>query len=305
MNTTDSTLKKTRSGRKVGAKSYDKAKLLNIIEAVLPSGSFGWSEVCTKYQQASGETIDRDWTAVKRYFIDKLCDNNKKPTGKSSPTPEVARAQKIYNKILESAGAGNLGQTADDDDDDDVDDEDGEDGNDHNDGYDNDDDDDDNDDLVPRTRLDKAVAEFEAEEVTAVRRPPKAEKSKSIKKAKIATNPRAGPARALTKLCESLAANTGNGSGTGTDALLAVMAQSMQQNSNMMMMMMMMTQMMQNQAGGKTFVAPPMNTFVTPVQAAQSSTSSSSSSSSSSSATQDDSFVIFTTSEEYKRNNGF
>ena len=74
------------------------------------------------YKDSTNESVLREYAVVKRYFIEKLCNNNKKPTGEAAPPVKVARAQRIYHAILAKSGCGNYGASSDDDDDDDDDD---------------------------------------------------------------------------------------------------------------------------------------------------------------------------------------
>lgn len=97
----------------MGKKPNYKAKiLLNIVDRLEPIGSAQWMEVADKYKVDSGEGDLRDWQDLKRYFVEKLCDKNKKPTGESAPKPQVARAQAIYEKILRKEGCGIYGDEA-------------------------------------------------------------------------------------------------------------------------------------------------------------------------------------------------
>ena len=115
----------------MGKKPNYKAKiLLDIVDRLEPIGSAQWMDVADRYKVDSGEGSLRDWQDLKRYFVEKLCDKNKKPTGESAPKPQVARAQAIYEKILRKEGCGIYGDEAasedefEDDDDDDEDEED-------------------------------------------------------------------------------------------------------------------------------------------------------------------------------------
>ena len=80
-------------------KLYNNDVLMNVVEAVKPKGAEAWKEVCLRYifiiitnfllftlnfryQQATGEDAVRDYESVRRHFVEKLCNNFKKPTGK-------------------------------------------------------------------------------------------------------------------------------------------------------------------------------------------------------------------------------
>ena len=68
-----------------------------------------WETVTSEYWKQSCESNKRDPAEIKKYFITKLCNNNKKPTGKSTPDKFVSEAQKIYSRILENESADNYG----------------------------------------------------------------------------------------------------------------------------------------------------------------------------------------------------
>jgi hypothetical protein len=69
------------------------------------------------YKDSTNESVLREYAVVKRYFIEKLCNNNKKPTGEAAPV-KVGRAQHVYHAILAKSGCGNYGASSDVDDDD-------------------------------------------------------------------------------------------------------------------------------------------------------------------------------------------
>ena len=110
----------------MGKKPNYKAKfLLDVVDLVLPIGR---QEVSQRYKAESGDADLRDWQDLKRYFVEKLCDKNRKPTGESAPKPQVARAQAIHEKMLRKEGAAvNGDEISSEDGNDDEDEEDDED----------------------------------------------------------------------------------------------------------------------------------------------------------------------------------
>jgi hypothetical protein len=54
----------------------------------------------------------RDAAGLKRFFIEKCCDRNKKPTGTSRPTELIRQSQKKYQRILMSADAAVYGYSS-------------------------------------------------------------------------------------------------------------------------------------------------------------------------------------------------
>ena len=92
---------------------YQKETLLTIIESVLPASTAMWSVVASRYQQATNEPLLRDAADIKRYFMAKLCDGHKKPTGSSAPALLIARAQACYERILRKEHAAVYGSDSD------------------------------------------------------------------------------------------------------------------------------------------------------------------------------------------------
>jgi hypothetical protein len=75
---------KIAGGRGRGVPNYKKDVLMNIIADILPTGALAWQRVAERYRISSSENIDRDPADIKIFFIQKLCNNNKKPTGEAS-----------------------------------------------------------------------------------------------------------------------------------------------------------------------------------------------------------------------------
>jgi hypothetical protein len=99
-----------QSGRRSGFPNYKREILLNIINDILPVGQEHWKEVANRYKVAASENCVRDSVDLKRHFLEKLCDRNKKPTGVSSPKPEIQRVQKIYRRILQRENSCSIGE---------------------------------------------------------------------------------------------------------------------------------------------------------------------------------------------------
>jgi len=70
-------------GRKPGQRNIDKDTFLNVVEGVLPTSPLEWGKASTRYHEASGDSEPRDPDSMKRYFNEKLCHGDKKPTGKA------------------------------------------------------------------------------------------------------------------------------------------------------------------------------------------------------------------------------
>eukprot|EP00602_Paraphysomonas_sp_CaronLab_P003978 CAMPEP_0185017820 /NCGR_PEP_ID=MMETSP1103-20130426/703_1 /TAXON_ID=36769 /ORGANISM="Paraphysomonas bandaiensis, Strain Caron Lab Isolate" /LENGTH=258 /DNA_ID=CAMNT_0027547401 /DNA_START=50 /DNA_END=822 /DNA_ORIENTATION=- len=101
------------SGRRAGVPNYKKGIVLNIVNDILPSSSLDWVAVAERYKIAAQETVDREGPDMKRYFIQKLCNNGRKPTGNSGTNDTTRRAQEIYQRILCKENVGIYGDDSD------------------------------------------------------------------------------------------------------------------------------------------------------------------------------------------------
>jgi hypothetical protein len=72
--------------KKRGGK-YKNNILLGIVKENFPSSSVAWKFVAQEYFESSSEISLRDYADVKRYFIQKMCKNNKKTTGEAELDP--------------------------------------------------------------------------------------------------------------------------------------------------------------------------------------------------------------------------
>ncbi len=65
--------------------------LINIVDACHPTGIEGWKIVATEYQQASKEPTLHAAQDIRKHWTKKLCNNYKKPTGKSGDITDWVR----------------------------------------------------------------------------------------------------------------------------------------------------------------------------------------------------------------------
>ena len=93
------------SGRK--SPNYKNHILLEIIKGIEPAGRVDWERVAVRYQENSNEAVLRDYQDIKRHFIQKMCNSQKKVTGESSAVKLVQDSQNVYERILRKEGAGN------------------------------------------------------------------------------------------------------------------------------------------------------------------------------------------------------
>ena len=96
-------------GRVPGAKQYHKPTLYDLVAQYRPISSVMWDLVAAQYRARTGELKVRD--NVKRYFVQKCCNNNKKPTGQSAPDPFTEKCQNLWRSILASEDASDMGDS--------------------------------------------------------------------------------------------------------------------------------------------------------------------------------------------------
>ena len=94
-------------GRRQGIKNYNNRILIPIIEEILPNGSEAWCLVASAYKEQSGEPNLRSEDDLKRNWVRKLCNNMKKPTGRSggSATDRIHRCLEIQRRILDKTSS--------------------------------------------------------------------------------------------------------------------------------------------------------------------------------------------------------
>jgi len=63
-----------------GAKNYKKEVLLEVVKEILHAGAYAWEQVVNLYKERSGENVVCDQDDVKRHWVEKLCNEFKKPT---------------------------------------------------------------------------------------------------------------------------------------------------------------------------------------------------------------------------------
>jgi len=100
--------------RQRGAVNYKNKILIDIVEKMLPNGSYGWNGVALAYHEASQEEALRDGSDVKNHWVKKLCNSMKKPTGKTGePGDRIIRCIEIERRIMDRTHSGLLGLSDD------------------------------------------------------------------------------------------------------------------------------------------------------------------------------------------------
>ena len=102
-------------GRRQGIPNHHNKIQIPIIKEILPNGSEAWCLVAIAYKEKSREEHLRSEDDLKRNWVHKLCNNMKKPTGRSGvdPNDHTNRCLEIRRKILDKTALGILGASSD------------------------------------------------------------------------------------------------------------------------------------------------------------------------------------------------
>ena len=74
-------------GRQQGRPNYNNNIIIPIVEDILPNGAEGWHLVAIANADKSGEDVLHSEDNLRRNLVCKLCNNMKKPTGRSGTDP--------------------------------------------------------------------------------------------------------------------------------------------------------------------------------------------------------------------------
>jgi hypothetical protein len=69
--------------RRKGSVDYKNEVLIKIIGKILPNGEYGWQAVAIAYQSQAKKEALRNSNDLKKHWIRNLCNNMKKPTGRT------------------------------------------------------------------------------------------------------------------------------------------------------------------------------------------------------------------------------
>ena len=96
---------------------YNNRILIPIVKEILPNGSEAWHLVAAAYKEQSGEKSLRSEDDLKHNWIRKLCNNMKKPTGRSGAdtNDHTNCCIEIQRKILDKSASGIISAPSDDD----------------------------------------------------------------------------------------------------------------------------------------------------------------------------------------------
>jgi hypothetical protein len=82
---------------------YNKSLLLELVKQFKPTCAAHWRLIAQAYQQRTGEAELRRPSSLKRFFIEKMCNNMKKPTGGGNQV--ILDSQTAWLSIIEREGA--------------------------------------------------------------------------------------------------------------------------------------------------------------------------------------------------------
>ena len=100
-------------GRQAGAKNYRNGILIDIIDELRPFGNNMWELVAQRYKELSGEDVLRDVKDLKDHWVKKLCNNFKKPTGRTGDAGDrINRCIVIERNIQAQNEAGVMGASS-------------------------------------------------------------------------------------------------------------------------------------------------------------------------------------------------
>ena len=74
--------------------NYKSNILLEVIRGVEPASKIGWERLALEYKEKSQEGVLRDYQNIKRHFIQKMCNSNKKITGEAAAKKSVEDSQR-------------------------------------------------------------------------------------------------------------------------------------------------------------------------------------------------------------------
>lgn len=109
------------TGRKSGVRNYKNEILIRIIDKERPIGNNMWERVANRYQEESGDADIHEVKDLKDHWIRKLCNNFKKPTGKTGENGdrinqciEIERAMQLQQEAAVLGASSGEGEEEDD-----------------------------------------------------------------------------------------------------------------------------------------------------------------------------------------------
>jgi hypothetical protein len=102
--------------RRKGSVNYKIEVGIKVIGEILPNGEYGWQAVAIAYQSKAKEEALRDSDDLKKHWIRNLCNNMKKPTGRTGEKGDrIHRCIAIEKKIMDKTHSGMIGFSLEED----------------------------------------------------------------------------------------------------------------------------------------------------------------------------------------------
>jgi cobalamin biosynthesis protein CobT len=90
-----------RRGRVTGAKTYNKQTLFKLVQQYKPVNMVLWGTIAEQYRVACGELEARSAPIIKKFFVQKMCNNMRKPTGSSGIDDFTAKCQSLNRNLYQ------------------------------------------------------------------------------------------------------------------------------------------------------------------------------------------------------------
>ena len=84
-----------KRGRMTGAKTYNKPTLYKLVAQFKPTNMVLWSTIAEQYRISCGELEARPAAVIKRFWVQKMCNSMRKPTGSSGVDDITAKCQHL------------------------------------------------------------------------------------------------------------------------------------------------------------------------------------------------------------------
>jgi len=88
-----------RRGRAAGAKTYNKKTLYKLVKQFKPTNMVLWGIIAEQYRVACGELEARPAAVIKKFFVTKMCNSMRKPTGSSGIDDMTAKSQSLQRPL--------------------------------------------------------------------------------------------------------------------------------------------------------------------------------------------------------------
>ena len=104
-----------RRGRAAGAKTYNKKTLYKLVKQYKPTNMVLWATIAEQYRVACGELEARPAAVIKKFFVTKMCNSMRKPTGSSGIDDMTAKSQSLQRSLHQIEEGDTFGDELEDD----------------------------------------------------------------------------------------------------------------------------------------------------------------------------------------------